>query len=94
MGRRGLGHKQLMQFSVLYSSKIETSKTDLFDLLTIHNDQIPDVKHVLEPLYVFFTLFGCWGGGGGAPKGSRAQPDDAVFRPQQLKKSKFPKLIF
>ena len=56
------------------------SDTDFFfDTLTIQNDQISYVKHVLAPLYVFFTLFG-WGGG---PKGSRAQL--AVFQPRQLK---------
>ena len=61
-----------MQLSRLNSSKMEISETDFFDTLTIQNDQISYVKHVLAPLYVFFTLFGCWGGGGGAPKGSRA----------------------
>ena len=43
-------------------------ETDFFDTLTIQNDQISYVKHVLAPLYVFFTLFGCWGGGG-LPRG-------------------------
>ena len=37
-----------------------------FDIVTTHNDEICYVKHVLAPLYVFFTLFGCWGGGGGS----------------------------
>ena len=57
-----------MQFSTLYGSKMEFSETDFFDTLTIQNDQISDVKHVLDPLHVFFTLFGCvcGGGGGGA----------------------------
>ena len=33
-------------------------------LLTLtHNDEISHVKHVLAPLYVFFTLFGYGGGG-------------------------------
>ena len=41
----------------------------VFAILTIHNDQISYVKHVLDPLYVFFTLFGCLGGGGGFPSG-------------------------
>ena len=63
-----------MQFSSLGSSKMEISKTDFFDIMSIQNDQISYVKRVLAPLYVFFTLFGCWGGGGGAPKGSGAQP--------------------
>ena len=75
----------LMQFSRLSSSKMEISETDFFDTLTIQNDQISYVKHVLAPVYAFFTLFGCWGGGGGAPKGSRVQPAHAVFPPQQLK---------
>ena len=29
-------------------------ETDFFDTLTIQNDQISHVKHVLAPLYVFF----------------------------------------
>ena len=45
---------------------MEISKTDLFDTLAIQNDQISYIKHVLGPLYVFFTLFGCRGG---VPKG-------------------------
>ena len=66
-------HNLLMPFSGLGTSKMEISETDFFDALTIQNDQISYVKHVLAPLYVFFTLVGCvWGGGGGAPKGSRA----------------------
>ena len=59
---RGIGHNLLMQFSRLSSSKMEISETDFFDTLSIQNDQISYVKHVLAPLYVFFTLFGCWGG--------------------------------
>ena len=59
-----------MQFSSLSSSKMEISETEFLDTLTIQNDQISYVKHVLAPLYVFFTLFGCWGGGGGGlPRG-------------------------
>ena len=61
---RGLGHNLLMPFCHLSSSKMEISEADFFDTLTIQNDQISYVKHVLAPLYVFFTLFGCWGGGG------------------------------
>ena len=47
------------------------SETDFFVILTIQNDEISYVKHVLAPFYVFFTLFGCWGpgGGGGVPTG-------------------------
>ena len=64
-----------------------------FDIVTTYNDEICYVKHVLAPFYVFFTLFGCGGGGGGAPKGSRAQPAYAIFPPRQLKNGNFPKLI-
>ena len=62
MALKGLGHNLLMQFFTLGSSKIEISQTDFFDILTIHNDQMSYVKHVLDPLHVFFTLFGCWKG--------------------------------
>ena len=65
-------HNLLMQFSGLGSSKMEISESDFFDTLTIQNDQISYVKHVLDPLHVFFTLFGCGAGGGGGTKGSRA----------------------
>ena len=58
-------HNLLMQFSSLGSSEMEISETYLFHTLTIQNDQISYVKHVLAPLHVFFTLFGCGGGGGG-----------------------------
>ena len=60
-GPRGLGHNLLMQFSSLGSSEMEIFKTDFFDTQTIQNDQISYVKHILAPLCVFFTLFGCWG---------------------------------
>ena len=53
-----------MQFSTLGTSKMEISETDFFDILIIHNYQISNVKHVLDPLHVFFTPFGCWRGGG------------------------------
>ena len=45
----------LVQFSGLGSSKMEISETDFFDTLTIQNDQISYVKHVLAPLHVFFN---------------------------------------
>ena len=35
---------------------MEIFETDFFDILTIQNDQISYVKHVLAPLYVFFRL--------------------------------------
>ena len=58
-GGGGMGHNLLLQFSSLSSSKMEISETDFSDTLTIQNDQISYVKHVLAPLHVFFTLFGC-----------------------------------
>ena len=82
---RGLGHNLLMQFSSLGSSKMDISETEFFDILTIQNDQISCIKHVLAPLYVFFTLFGCFGGGGGGSQGAGAQPGYAVLQPRQLK---------
>ena len=60
---RGLRHNLRMQFSNLGSSKMEISATGFFYILTIQNDKISYVKHVLAPLHVFSTLFGCWGGG-------------------------------
>ena len=53
-----------------------------FDIVTTYNDEICYVKHVLAPYLGV-------GGGGGAPKGSRAQPAYAVFPPQQLKNGNF-----
>ena len=64
-GKGSRAHNLLMQFSGLGSSKMQSSETDFFDTLTIQNDQISYVKHVLDPLHVSFTLFGCGGGGGG-----------------------------
>ena len=67
---RGLGHDLLMQFYSLGSSKMEISETDFFfDILTMHDDQISYVMHVLAPLYVFFTLFR----GGGVPMGGAGE---------------------
>ena len=62
---KGLGHNLLMQFSTLGSSKMEIFKTVFFYVLAIHHDEISYEKHVLDPLYIFCTLFGCWRGDGG-----------------------------
>ena len=78
-GARGLGHNLLMQFSSLGSSKMQISETNFVDTLTIQKDEISYVKHVLAPLYVFFTLFGCRTGGGGGPKGAGAEPAYAIL---------------
>ena len=42
-------------------------------------------KACVSPLFMCFSPYLGVGGGGGAPKGSRAQPAYAVFPPQQLK---------
>ena len=55
----------LMQFSSLCSSKMAISKTIFFCILTIHNGQISYAMHVLDPIHVLFTLFGCLDGGKG-----------------------------
>ena len=44
---KGVMHKQLKQFSTLYSSTMEISETDFSDFVTTHNDQTSYVKHVL-----------------------------------------------
>ena len=62
-------HNLLPQFSGLGSSKMEISETDFFDTLTIQNDQISFVKHVLAPVCVFFHTIWVWGGGGGGSQG-------------------------
>ena len=86
-------HNLLMQFSGLGSSKMEISETDFFDTLTIQNDQISYLKHVLAPLHVFFTLFGCVGGGG-VPRGLGHTTCLCSFPASAAQKWKFPKLIF
>ena len=61
-------HKLLQQFSTLYSSKWKIFAEHFFDIVTTYNDEICYVKHVLAPLYVFFTLFGFFFWGGGLPR--------------------------
>ena len=75
-----------MQFSNARSSKMEFSDTEFFYILTIHNDQISYIRHVLDTLY-WFSFFRIWvslGGWGGA-KVAGAQPAYAVFQPRHLK---------
>ena len=53
----------LCSFPALAAQKWKFLKLILFFyILTIHNDQIPYVKHVLDPIHVVFTLFGCLDG--------------------------------
>ena len=85
-------HELLEQFATLYRSKMENFAKNDFAIVTSHNGEICYVKHVLDPLCVFFTLFGCWGGG--APKGFGAQPAYAVLQPRQLKNGNFRNCFF
>ena len=64
-GGKGLGHTLLMQF---HSWQLKNGKFQnrMFYVLSIHNDQLSYMKHVLDPLHVFFTLFGCSRGNRGA----------------------------
>ena len=61
-------HNLLMQFFTLDSSKIEVFETCFFDIVITYNDHPRYVKHVSGCIYVFFTLFGYLGGGGGLPR--------------------------
>ena len=65
---KGWVHNLLMQFFTLDSSKIEVFKTCFFDILTTQYDHPSYAKHALGRIYMFFTLFGYWVGGG-SPKG-------------------------
>ena len=82
-------HNLLMQFFNPDSSKIEVFETFFFDIVTTQNDISSYAKHILGRIYVFFTLFGCWVGGGGVSQGTGAQPAYAVFHPGQLKNQSF-----
>ena len=79
------GHNLLMQFFSPCSSKMEISETDFLYILTIHNDQISYVKHVLDPIHVLFHPIWVFGRG----QGARAQPACATFHSRQLKNVNF-----
>ena len=64
-----------------------------FVFVTTYNDETRYVKHVLAPFYVFFTLFGCGGGGGGLPRGLGRNLLMQFSRPA-AQKWQFLKLIF
>ena len=84
----GRGTTCLCSFPASAAQKRLFPKLNFFNILTIQNDKISYVKHVLAPLYLFFTLLGCFGVGG-APKGAGAQPAYVVFQPRQLKNGNF-----
>ena len=51
--------------------------------MTVQNDQVSYVKHILDSLHVFFTLFGCLegvGGGGGVEAGSKGLWHDLLMQ--------------
>ena len=87
------GHKLLGQFSMLYISNTENSKTDFSDVVTTHNHQICYVKHVLGPLSMFFTLFWYWAMGQ-VSQWTGAQPASSSFPPLAAQKWNFWKLVF
>ena len=66
---KGLAHSLLMRVFTLDSSKMKVFKTFFFDIVTTQYDHPSYLKHVLGRIYMFFTLFGYWVGGGGSPKG-------------------------
>ena len=74
---------------------MEVFETYFFDMETTQYDHPRYVKHVLGRIYVFFTLFGYWvgGGGGGLPR-NWYTTCSCSFEPWAAQKSKFPKLIF
>ena len=78
-------HNLLMHFFTLGSSKVEVFETCFFEIVTTQYDHPRYVKHVLGRIYVFFSLFGYWVGGGGVSQGIGTQPAHAVFHPGQLK---------
>ena len=77
-------HKLLMNLLTLDGSKSEVFETYFFDSGTTKNDHQMYVKHVLGPIYVFFTCFFLGGigrvrGGGGVSQEIGTQPADAAF---------------
>ena len=78
--------------------KIEVLETFFFDIVITKNDHARYVKHVLGRVYMFFTLFGYWAGGGGGGWGGLPRDWCATclcsFSPLAAQKSKFLKLIF
>ena len=87
---KGWVHNLLLQFFTLGSSKIEVFETYFFDTMLTYNDHPSYVKHVLGHTYMFFTLFGHWGG---LPK-DWSTTCLCSFSPWAAQKSKFSKLIF
>ena len=72
-GGRPKGAGPQLAYAVFHPLQLQLKNGNLpnrfLDILTILNYKISYVEHVLDPLYVFFTLFGCWRGADAAPKG-------------------------
>ena len=87
-----------MQNFTLQSSKIAVSKICCFDIFTTHNNHPRYVKHVLNCIHVFFTLFGYWVLGGGVSQGigtlTTSLPAYANFHPVELKNRSIRNLFF
>ena len=62
-----------------------------FDIVIIRNEEISYVKHVLDSVCVFFTLFG---GVGGLPRGPAHNLFTQFFLAWAAQKWIFPKLVF
>ena len=84
-------HELPKQFSILYRSKMEIFAKHFFDIVTNYNDQISYVKHVLDPLCVFFKPFACGGGGSQGVSGITCL---CSFSALATQKCKSPQLIF
>ena len=91
---KGLAHNLLMRFFTLDGSKIEVFQTCFFDIVTTQYDHPSYLKHVLGRIYMFFTLFGYWVGGGEVSQGIGTQPAHAVFHCGQLQNGSFQNLFF
>ena len=56
-GGQGAGAQPAWKILIFELARVETV---FFYVLNFRNDPISYVKQFLDPLYVFFTLFGCW----------------------------------
>ena len=90
---RGLGQNLLMQFSRLRNSKMEISETNFFYTLTIQNDQISYVNHVLAPFMCFSPYLGV--GVWGPPTGASSSPHSnlAALPSQPWKALQAPRIV-
>ena len=81
-------------FSPCTTQKWKFPKLSFFDIVATHNDHPTYVKHVLDSIYVFFTLIGYLVFGGGVSQWSGTQPAYAVCHLVPLKNRIFRNLFF